>query len=54
MGAYTACLDLALGISGPMLGFIAHGAGLSAVFLISAVLVLCAAPIALRLRQTDD
>jgi MFS family permease len=53
MGAYTACLDLALGISGPMLGFIAHGAGLSAVFVISGLLVLCAAPIALRLQQAE-
>lgn len=49
MGAYTACLDLALGISGPVLGLIAGRGGLSTVFLVSAVLVLCAAPIALRL-----
>ncbi|MGA8601738.1 MAG: arabinose transporter, partial [Beijerinckiaceae bacterium] len=34
MGAYTACLDLALGISGPMLGFIAHGVGLGTAFLV--------------------
>jgi MFS family permease len=51
MGAYMACLDLALGTSGPMLGFIAREAGLSAVFLISGILVLCAAPIALRLQS---
>ncbi|MBV9065602.1 MAG: arabinose transporter [Methylobacteriaceae bacterium] len=51
MGAYTACLDLALGISGPMLGLIGHRAGLSAAFVISGLLVLCAAPIALRLQQ---
>jgi predicted MFS family arabinose efflux permease len=50
MGAYTACLDLALGISAPLLGLVARGAGLSAVFLVSALLVLCAAPIALRLQ----
>ena len=49
MGAYTACLDLALGIAGPGLGLIANAAGLGAVFLASAVVVACAAPIALRL-----
>jgi MFS family permease len=42
MGAYTACLDLALGISGPVLGLVASGAGYSAVFMVSAVVVLCA------------
>ena len=52
MGAYTACLDLALGISGPMLGFIAHGAGLGTAFLVSGLLVLCAAPIAWRLQRS--
>jgi predicted MFS family arabinose efflux permease len=49
MGAYTACLDLALGVSGPVLGAVASHAGLSAVFLVSAAVVLCAAGIALRL-----
>ena len=49
MGAYTACLDLALGISGPVLGLMASRAGLGSVFLISAVVVLCSAGIALRL-----
>ena len=29
MGAYTACLDIALGVSGPMLGVIAGRTGLS-------------------------
>ena len=29
MGAYTACLDIALGVSGPVLGLIASGAGLA-------------------------
>jgi MFS family permease len=51
MGAYTACLDLSLGISAPMLGLVARGAGLSAVFLVSALLVLCATPIALQLQR---
>jgi len=54
MGTYTACLDLALGISGPVLGFIAHGAGLRAAFLVSALVVLCAAPIALLLMVQQD
>ena len=49
MGAYTACLDLALGIASPALGLIAGGAGLSAVFLASTLAVLCAAPIAMQL-----
>ena len=51
MGAYTACLDLALGISGPALGLVASGAGLGAVFLASAVVVLGAAVIAIRLLR---
>jgi MFS family permease len=46
MGAYTACLDLALGIAGPALGLIAGRAGLGAVFLASALAVLCAAAVA--------
>ena len=40
MGAYTACLDLALGVAGPALGLIAGVVGLSAVFLTSTVVVL--------------
>src|SRR4051794_10045449 len=47
MGAYTACLDLALGTSGPLLGLVASAAGLNAVFLISAVIVVCAVGIGL-------
>jgi hypothetical protein len=30
MGAYTACLDIVLGISDPVLGLIASGTGFSA------------------------
>ena len=41
MGAYTACLDLALGVSGPVLGLVASHAGFSGAFLASALLVLC-------------
>jgi MFS family permease len=49
MGAYTAFLDVALGLGSPALGLIAGSAGLGAVFLASAVVVLGAALIALRL-----
>ena len=49
MGAYTVFLDVALGFGSPLLGLIAGGAGLSAVFLASAVLVLCATGVATRL-----
>jgi MFS family permease len=51
MGAYTACLDLALGVSGPVLGLVASVAGLGAVFLVSAVTVLAALPVALCLLK---
>jgi MFS family permease len=52
MGAYTACLDLALGITGPALGLIAANAGLSAAFLVSAVIVMASAIVsAMLLRQ---
>jgi MFS family permease len=46
MGAYTAFLDLAQGVASPALGLIAVGAKLNAVFLASAVTVLCAALVA--------
>ena len=49
MGAYTACLDLALGLASPALGLIASRAGLGAVFLASTLVVLCGASIAVRL-----
>ena len=49
MGAYTACLDIALGVSGPALGALAAGAGFSVVFLASALVVLGAAPVSLSL-----
>ncbi len=54
MGAYTACLDLALGVASPMLGLIASGAGLNAVFLASAITVLCAAAIAVWLLKAPS
>lgn len=46
MGAYTACLDLALGVSGPALGLVAGHAGFGAVFLVSAAPVGSAALVA--------
>jgi len=46
MGAYTAFLDLAQGLASPALGLIAGVASLNAVFLASAVTVLCAAIVA--------
>jgi MFS family permease len=49
MGAYTAFLDLALGLANPALGLIAGGAGLNAVFLASALVVACSAVVAARL-----
>jgi hypothetical protein len=49
MGAYTAFLDLALGIANPALGLVAGGAGLGAVFLTSALVVLCAVAVAIAL-----
>lgn len=49
MGAYTAFLDLAQGLASPALGLIAAGARLNVVFLVSAVTVLGAALVALRL-----
>lgn len=49
MGVYTACLDLALGIAGPLLGLIAREAGIRAVFLVSTGIVLAAAIVATML-----
>jgi MFS family permease len=51
MGAYTACLDIALGMSGPVLGAIAGSSGLSTVFLVTAVIVLGAAMVAMQLLR---
>ena len=51
MGAYTACLDLGLGIAGPTLGIIAAHGGNTSVFLVSAVVVLMAAGVALALGR---
>lgn len=57
MGAYTAFLDLALGLANPGLGLVAGRAGLRPVFLVSASAVICSAVVAMQLlvrsRSTD-
>jgi len=52
MGTYTAFFDLGIGITSPALGLVAAAAGLRSVFLISALVVLCAAGVAIRLLRT--
>lgn len=49
MGTYTAFLDLSLGVSGPLLGMISDRAGLNAIFLASAIIVMLSAAIPMRL-----
>lgn len=49
MGLYTAFLDVAMAIGSPLLGWIAGRAGLGAVFIASALVVLCTCGIAARL-----
>ena len=51
MGIYTAFLDVALGFGSPALGLIAASTGVGSVFLASALTVLSAAAIALRLLK---
>lgn len=47
MGAYTAFLDLSLGLTGPVLGGVASGADLGAVFLVSSLVVAASAAVIL-------
>ena len=54
MGAYTAFLDLALGLANPVLGLVASGAGLASVYLVSTLVVLCAAAIAVLLLNAPS
>jgi MFS family permease len=49
MGAYTVFLDVALGFGTPVLGLIGGWAGLGAVFLVSALIVLVSSAFAARL-----
>jgi MFS family permease len=51
MGAFTAFLDMALGVSNPALGLVAAHAGLTAVFLVSTIVVLAAAFVAAQLLR---
>jgi MFS family permease len=53
MGAFTAFLDLSLGIANPALGLLATRAGLNSVFLVSTIVVLSAAVIAARLLRAN-
>jgi MFS family permease len=53
MGAYTAFLDVALGFGSPVLGLVAGIGGLGVVFLASALTVLSAGLIALRLLHSS-
>jgi len=50
-GAYTAFLDLSLGLANPVLGFLAEAMGLNAVYMVSTNVVLFATVIALRLLK---
>lgn len=52
MGAYTVFLDVALGFGSPALGLIVSRFGLDTAFLISALIALGTAPVALRLLFT--
>jgi MFS family permease len=49
MAAYTAFLDVALGVASPALGLVAAAASLNAVFLVGALAALVAAAVAMRL-----
>jgi predicted MFS family arabinose efflux permease len=51
MGAFTAFIDLALGLGSPALGLVADHAGLGSVFLVSTLVVLGAALVAVRLLR---
>lgn len=53
MGAYTAFLDLALGIATPLLGLIAGWSNLSAVFLISAIFAVLSAAVCAALALSE-
>jgi MFS family permease len=52
-GAYTAFLDVALGLANPALGLVGSRAGMGAVFLVSALSVAGAAVVALRLMARN-
>lgn len=49
MGAFTAFLDLALGVAGSLLGLVAGGFGIQSIYLVSTIVILAATLIAKRL-----
>ena len=51
MGAYVVFLDIALGLTGPVAGFIAGHAGYGAVYLVAGCTMLCGVVVAWRLMQ---
>ncbi|MBB5415812.1 MFS transporter [Paraburkholderia atlantica] len=51
MGLYTAFLDLAMAAGSPALGWVGGHAGLRAVFLVSAMTVVCTAGVAVKLLR---
>jgi predicted MFS family arabinose efflux permease len=51
MGLYTAFLDVAMAAGSPALGWIGARAGVATVFLVSAVVVLCTAAVAVQLLR---
>jgi MFS family permease len=52
MGAYTAFLDLALGLAVPALGLVGNLAGLNTVFLVSSIAVLCSGVVSAYLLKS--
>jgi predicted MFS family arabinose efflux permease len=53
MGLYTAFLDVAMATGSPALGWIGGRVSLGAVFLVSALVVLCTAGVAFHLLPRD-
>jgi MFS family permease len=54
MGAFTAFLDLALGVANPALGLVANATGLRSVFLISTITVVSAVFVAMQLLRARE
>jgi MFS family permease len=54
MGAYTAFLDLALGIANPLLGAIANAVTIRSTFVASALVILMAAIVAMSLMRNSE
>lgn len=54
MGIYTVCLDVAMALGSPALGWVADREGLSAVFVVSTGITFCTTAIALHLAYGTD